>query len=58
MQIVHGGKISQLHDLLVIRGKTFTIVQQFETPYEKKEKIYWKTFTIGSLFAVKVFYCE
>ena len=57
MQIVHGGKISRLHDLLVIREKTFTIVQQFETPY-KKEKIHWKIFTIGSLFAVKVFYCE
>ena len=38
MQIVHGGKISQLHDLLVIRRKTFTIVEQFETPYKKKEK--------------------
>ena len=32
MQIVHGGKVSRLHDL-VICGKTFTIVQQFETPY-------------------------
>ena len=38
MQIVRGGKLSRLHDLLVIRGKTFTIVQQFETPYNKKEK--------------------
>ena len=38
MQIVHGGKVSQLHDL-VIRGKTFTIVQQFETPYNRKKKI-------------------
>ena len=38
MQIVLGGKVSWLHDLLVIRGKTFTVVQQFETPYNKKEK--------------------
>ena len=38
MQIVCGGKVSRLHDLLVIRGKTFAIVQQFETPYNKKEK--------------------
>ena len=38
MQIVRGGKVSRLHNLLVIRGKTFTIVQQFETPYNKKEK--------------------
>ena len=38
MQIVRGGKVSQLHDLLVIRGKTFAIVQQFKTPYNKKEK--------------------
>ena len=38
MQIVCGGKVSRLHDLLVIRGKTFTIVQQFETPYNKKKK--------------------
>ena len=38
MQIVRGGKVSRLHDLLVIPGKTFTIVQQFETPYNKKEK--------------------
>ena len=45
MQIVRGGKVSQLHDLLIIRGKTFVIVQQFETPYNKK--IRWKTFTIG-----------
>ena len=36
MQIVRGGKVSWLHDL-VIRGKTFAIVQQFETPYNKKE---------------------
>ena len=47
MQIIRGGKVSQLHDLLVIHGKTFTIVQQFKTPYNKKEKIHWKTFTIG-----------
>ena len=37
MQIVCGGKVSQLHDL-VIRGKTFAIVQQFKTPYNQKEK--------------------
>ena len=45
MQIVRGGKVSRLHDLLVIRGKTFAIVQQFKTPYNK-EKIHWKTFAI------------
>ena len=39
MQIVCGGKVSWLHDLLVIRGKTFAIVQQFETPYNRKKKI-------------------
>ena len=38
MQIVRGGKVSWLHDLLVIHGKIFAIVQQFETPYNKKEK--------------------
>ena len=37
MQIVHGGKVSRLHDL-VIRGKTFAIVQQFETPCNRKAK--------------------
>ena len=47
MQIVCGGKLLRLHDLLVIRRKTFVIVQQFETPYNKKEKIRWKTFAIG-----------
>ena len=47
MQIVRGGKGSRLHDLLVIRGKTFAIIQQFETPYNKKEKNCWKTFVIG-----------
>ena len=47
MHIVRSGNISQLHDLLVIHGKTFAIVQQFETPYNKKEKNYWKTFAIG-----------
>ena len=47
MQIVCGGKVSRLHDFLVIRGKTFAIVQQFETPYNKKEKNRWKTFAIG-----------
>ena len=38
MQIVCGGKDSWLHDFLVIRGKTFAIVQQFEAPYNRKEK--------------------
>ena len=38
MQIVGGGKDSRFHDLLVIRRKTFAIVQQFKTPYNKKEK--------------------
>ena len=38
MQIVRGGKVSQLHDLLVIHGKTFAIVQLFETPYNRKKK--------------------
>ena len=38
MQIIHGEKVSRLHDLLVIRGNTFAIVQQFETPYNKKKK--------------------
>ena len=38
MQIVHGGKVSRLHDFLVIRGKTFAIVRQFETPYNRKKK--------------------
>ena len=37
MQIVRGGKVLWLHDL-VIHGKTLAIVQQFETPYKKKEK--------------------
>ena len=37
MQIVRGGKVSRLHDL-VIRGKTFAIVQQFETLYNKNKK--------------------
>ena len=37
MQIVRGGKVSRLHDL-VIRGKTFAIVQQFETPCNRKAK--------------------
>ena len=37
MQIVRGGKVSRLADLSVIRGKTFTIVRQFETPYNKKD---------------------
>ena len=47
MQIVHGGKASRLHDLLAICGKTFAIVQQFKTPYDKKVKFRWKTFAIG-----------
>ena len=47
MQIVRCGKVSRLHDLLVIRGKTFAIVQQFKTPYNRKKKIRWKTFAIG-----------
>ena len=38
MQIICGGKVLQLHDLLVIRGKTFAIVQQFEAPYNRKAK--------------------
>ena len=38
MQIVRGGKLSRLHDLIVIRGKTFAIVKQFETPYNRKKK--------------------
>ena len=37
MQIFHGAKVSWLHDL-AIHGKTFTIVQQFETPYNNIEK--------------------
>ena len=39
-------KVSRLHDL-VIREKTFATVQQFETRYNKIEKLRWKTFTIG-----------
>ena len=39
MQIIRGEKVSRLHGLLVIRSKTFAIVQQFEAPYNKKEKI-------------------
>ena len=38
MQIVRGGNVSRLADLSVICGKTFMIVQQFETPYNKKDK--------------------
>ena len=38
MQIVRGGKVSRLADLSVIRWKTFAIVQQFETPHNKKDK--------------------
>ena len=41
MQIARSGKVSRLHDL-VIHRKTFAIVQQFETPYNKKEKNCWK----------------
>ena len=47
IQIVPSGKVLLLHDLLVIRQKTFAIVQQFETSCNKKEKIRWKTFAIG-----------
>ena len=39
MQIVHGGKVSQLHDLLIIRRKTFAIVQQFEAPCNKSKNL-------------------
>ena len=39
MQIVHGGKVSRLHDLLVICGKTFAIVKQFETLVIRKKKL-------------------
>ena len=46
MQIVRGGKVSRLHGL-VIRGKNFAIVQQFETRYNKKQKIRWKIFAIA-----------
>ena len=47
MQMVRGGKVSsRLHDL-VIRGKTSAIVQQFETPYNKKEKYSLESFAIG-----------
>ena len=38
MQIVRGGKVSQLADFSVIREKTFAIVLQFKTPYNKKDK--------------------
>ena len=38
MQIVRGGKVSWLADLSVIRGKTFAIVQELETPFNKKDK--------------------
>ena len=60
MQIVRSGKVSRLHDLLVIRGKTFVIVQQFETSYNRKKKIRWKTFAIRGLSAktAKVFHRE
>ena len=42
MQIVRGGNVLRFHDLLVIHGKTFAIAQQFERPYNKKEKNCWK----------------
>ena len=60
MQIVRGRKLSRLHDLFVIRRKTFAIVQQFETPYNRKKKICWKTFAIRGLSAktAKVFHRE
>ena len=38
MQIVRGGKVSRLHDFLVIHGKTFAILQQFKTAYNRIEK--------------------
>ena len=38
MQIVRSEKISRLHDFLVIRGKTFAIVQQFEHLIANKKK--------------------
>ena len=38
MQIVCGGNDLRFHDLLVIHRKTFAIIQQFETPYNKKEE--------------------
>ena len=38
MQIIRGEKVSRLRYLLVIREKTFAIVQQFETPYNRKKK--------------------
>ena len=47
MQIVRGEKVLRLHDLLGIHGITFTTVQQFDTPYTKKEKICWYTLAIG-----------
>ena len=34
MQIVRSGKVSRLHNFL---GKTLAIVQQFETPYNRKK---------------------
>ena len=37
-QIPYNANRSRLHDLLVIRKKTFAIVQQFEILYNKKEK--------------------
>ena len=38
MQIIRGEKVSRLRYLLVIREKTFAIVQQFETPYNRKKE--------------------
>ena len=37
MQIVQGGKVLRLHDLIGIHGTTFMIVQQLETPYNKRK---------------------
>ena len=37
--IPYNANRSRLHDLLVIHGKTFTIVQQFKSPYNRKKKI-------------------
>ena len=39
MQIVRGGKVLRLHDILVIHRKTLAIVQQFETSYNKKKNL-------------------
>ena len=38
MKIVRGRKVSRWAELCVIRVKTFVIVQQFKTLYNKKDK--------------------